>query len=84
MRPVENQNFESWPGFRAGYNFEIIGYQVADNNDCFEAVTQWKSYQCVRAPNGGELACLAHGLQCLRDGRACCPPRALQLVICRT
>ena len=25
---------------------------------------------------------MAHGLQCLCDGRACCPPRALQLVIC--
>jgi len=23
-------------------------------------------------------------LQCLCDGRACCPPRALQLVICRS
>ena len=25
---------------------------------------------------------MAHGLQCLCDGRACCPVRALQLVIC--
>ena len=32
----------------------------------------------------GARACLAHGLQCLCDGRACCPPRALQLVICRS
>jgi hypothetical protein len=27
---------------------------------------------------------LAHALQCLCDGRACCPARALQLVICRS
>ena len=30
----------------------------------------------------GAWACLAHALQCLCDGRACCPARALQLVIC--
>ena len=27
---------------------------------------------------------MAHGLQCLCDERACCPARALQLVICRS
>ena len=26
---------------------------------------------------------LTHALQCLCDGRACCPARAMQLVICR-
>ena len=33
-------------------------------------------------PVCGAWACFAHALQCLCDGRACCPPRALQLVIC--
>jgi len=27
---------------------------------------------------------LTHALQCLCDGRACCPARAMQLVICRS
>ena len=27
---------------------------------------------------------MAHGLQCLRDGRACCPVVPKQLVICRS
>ena len=47
-----------------------------------ENSTRWKSRKRVRARGRGARACLAHGLQCLCDGRACCPPRALQLVIC--
>ena len=38
----------------------------------------------VKARGRGAWASLAHGLQCLCDGRACCPPRAMQLVICRS
>ena len=35
-----------------------------------------------RCNNGhGAWACLAHALQCLCDGRACCPARTMQLVI---
>ena len=49
-----------------------------------ENSTRWKSCKRVRARGGGACACLAHGLQCLCDGRACCPARALQLVICRS
>ena len=49
-----------------------------------ENSTRWKSYKHVRARGGGVWACLTHALQCLCDGRACCPPLALQLVICRS
>ena len=49
-----------------------------------ENSTRWKSRKLVRARGGGAWACFAHGLQCLCDGRACCSPRALQLVICRS
>ena len=50
----------------------------------YENFTRWKSHKHVRARGRGAWACLAHALQCLCDGRACCPPRALQLVICRS
>jgi hypothetical protein len=50
-----------------------------------------KLYKCVcvghvavQARDRGKSTCLAHALQCLCDGRACCPARALQLVICRS
>ena len=36
-----------------------------------ENSTRWKSCKRVRAPMYGAWACLAHGLQCLCDGRAC-------------
>ena len=49
-----------------------------------ENSTRWKSCKQVRARGRGAWACLAHGLQCLCDGRACCPARATQLVICRS
>jgi hypothetical protein len=49
-----------------------------------ENSTKWKSCKQVRARGNGAWACLAHALQCLCDGRACCPARALQLVICRS
>ena len=50
----------------------------------FDTATRWKPHSLVRARGRGAWACLAHGLQCLCDGRACCPARALQLVICRS
>jgi hypothetical protein len=49
-----------------------------------ENSTRWKSCKRVRARIYGACACLTHGLQCLCDGRACCPAPALQLVICRS
>ena len=49
----------------------------------YENSTRWKSCKRARARGGGAWACLAHALQCLCDGRACCPPRVMQLVICR-
>jgi hypothetical protein len=49
-----------------------------------ENSTSWKSCKRVRTRGGGAWACLAHALQCLCDGRACCLARALQLVICRS
>jgi hypothetical protein len=49
-----------------------------------ENSTRWKSCKRVQSRGGGAWACLAHGLQCLCDGRACCPLHALQLVICRS
>ena len=36
---------------------------------------------CIRARGGDAWACLAPALQCLCDGRACCPALAMQLVI---
>ena len=49
----------------------------------FEFPTEWNLCKRARARSGGAWACLAHGLQCLRDGRACCPVVPKQLVICR-
>ena len=49
----------------------------------FEFPTKWNLYQQVRARSGGAWTCVAHGLQRLRDGRACCPVVPKQLVICR-
>ena len=48
-----------------------------------ENSTKWKSCKRARARGSVAWACLAHALQCLCDGRACCPARAMQLVICR-
>ena len=45
---------------------------------------RWKPYQPVQAHGDGAWACLAHALQCLCDGRACCPALFMQLVICRS
>ena len=53
-----------------------------DSTGWCENSTRWKSYKHARARMCGARACLARGLQCLCDGRACCPPRAMQLVIC--
>ena len=49
-----------------------------------ENSTRWKSCKRERARGRGACTCLAHALQCLCDGRACCPARAPQLVICRS
>ena len=54
-----------------------------DSTGWCENSTRWKSCKHVQARGGGAWACLAHALQCLCDGCACCPARALQLVICR-
>ena len=45
-----------------------------------ENSTRWKSHKWVQARARGARACFAHGLQCLCDGRLCCPPCAMQLV----
>ena len=49
----------------------------------FEFPIEWKPCTRVRARRDGAWACLAHALQCLCDGRACCPALPKQLVICR-
>ena len=49
-----------------------------------EFPTEWKPCKRVRARGGGAWGCLAHALQCLYDGRACCPVLPKQLVICRS
>ena len=54
-----------------------------DGTGWCENSTRWKSCKPVQPRGRGAWACLAHGLQCLCDGRACCPARAMQLVICR-
>ena len=55
-----------------------------DGTGRYENSTRWKSCKLVKARGRGACARLAHALQCLCDGRACCPPRVLQLVICRS
>ena len=55
-----------------------------DGTGWCENSTRWKLWKRVQSRGHGAWACLAHALQCLCDGRACCPPRALQLVICRS
>ena len=55
-----------------------------DGTGWYENSTRWKSCKPVWTRGDGTWACLAHVLQCLCDERACCPARALQLVICRS
>ena len=55
-----------------------------DGTGWYENSTRWKSCKPVQARGDGAWACLVHGLQCLCDGRACCPPLFMQLVICRS
>ena len=55
---------------RVGLNFALNG-----NRANVYAHVAWRG--------GGAWACLAHGLQCLCDGRAGCPSLPKQLVICR-
>ena len=50
---------------------------------CIEFPTEWNLHKRARARSGAWCACLAHGLKCLRDRRACCPSLLKQLVICR-
>ena len=50
---------------------------------CIEFPSEWNWYKRARARSGASCACLPHGLQCLRDRRACCPSLPKQLVICR-
>ena len=52
-----------------------------DSTGWCENSIRWKSYKPVWTRRYGAQACLAHGLQCLCDGRACYPARAMQLVI---
>ena len=49
-----------------------------------ENSTRWKSCKQLQTRGGGAWACLAQGLQCLCDERACCPALLKQLVICRS
>ena len=49
----------------------------------YECSTENKPRKQVCARASVSWTCLAHGLQCLRDGRACCPVVPKQLVICR-
>jgi hypothetical protein len=44
-----------------------------------ENSTRWNSCKRVQARGCGAWACLAHALQCLCDGRACCSARSMQL-----
>ena len=46
-----------------------------------EFPTEWNLCKRARARGGGAWAWLAHGLQCLCDGRACCPVRLLFLEV---
>ena len=76
-------------------NLSFLEVSPAPSHCCFNSLlhwtgtgwcensTRWKSRKRVRARGRGAWACLAHALQCLYDGCACCPARALQLVICR-
>jgi hypothetical protein len=77
-------------------NFVVLEVSPAPSPCCFnlwfhwtgtgwcENSTRWKSCKRVQTRGHGAWACLAHALQCLCDGRACCLARALQLVICRS
>ena len=61
--------------------FQLVIF-TGNGTGWYENSTRWKSCKPGRVRGHGALACLAHALQCLCDGRACCPARALQLVIC--
>ena len=76
-------------------NLWFLEVSAAPSRCCFKSLsmwtgtgwiefpTEWNLCKRVRARGGGACACLAHGLQCLRDRRACCPVVPKQLVICR-
>ena len=74
-------------------NLSIVEVSPAPSPCCFNSLfywdgtgwcensTRWKSCKPVWTRGHGAWACLAHALQCLCDGRACCSARAMQLVI---
>ena len=66
------------------HNNKLKKYIGSFGTGLCENSTRWKSCKRVQSRGRGARACLAHALQCLCDGRACCPARALQLVICRS
>ena len=80
---------------QATRNLSFLEVSAAPSRCCFKSLsmwtgtgwiefpTEWNLYKRARARSGAQCACLAHGLQCLRDGRACCPALPKQLVICR-
>jgi hypothetical protein len=68
------------------YMFKIYIFALVDVQMYlyFNHYLYFNTFVCERSRGDGAWACMAHALQCLCDGRACCPPRALQLVICRS
>ena len=78
------RNLSFWRFHRHRHPVVSTGCFTVNGTGWCENSTRWKSCKQVRARGGGARACLAHGLQCLCDDRACCPARALQLVICRS
>ena len=79
---------------QATRNLSFLEVSPAPSRCCFKSLSMWTGtgwiefptkgnlYKRARARSGAQCACLAHGLQCLRDGRACCPSLPKQLVIC--
>ena len=80
---------------QATRNLSFLEVSAAPSRCCFKSLSMWTGtgwiefptegnlYKRARARSGAQCACLAHGLQCLRDGRACCSVLPKQLVICR-
>jgi hypothetical protein len=56
--------------------FQLVAHW--DGTGWCENSTRRKPCTPARARGRGAWACLAHGLQCLCDGRACCPPLFMQ------
>jgi hypothetical protein len=74
----------------------VLEVSPAPSPCCFNSLFTWIVRVDVKIPQDGNrtnrygcvavvhVHCLTHGLQCLCDGRACCPPLFMQLVICRS